>query len=183
MIEALKKGLARLRRLGRPDETAPREGHEAQIKQIVDEMAEQLRQDQLRPAGAFWIVQTRPDPEVFLAALLEVFDEAIAKATVESAAAAYQHAQLECACRCRAHHRVACPICVRYEACPLHTEANPADLQPQVLLNPRWVAEAVHRELTDLLPGVVEWNNPDLDSAYREALVEALARVLLPRAR
>ncbi|NJO82031.1 MAG: hypothetical protein HC828_04030 [Blastochloris sp.] len=183
MIDALKKGLARLRRLGRPDETTLRVGHEAQIKQIVDTMAEQLREDQLQPAGAFWIVRQRPDPEVFLAALLEVFDEAIARTTVEAATAAYQHADLECCCRCRAHHRVACPICVRYEACPLHADANPADLQPQALLNPRWVAEAVHRELTDLLPGVVEWTNPDLDSAYREALVEALARVLLPRAR
>jgi hypothetical protein len=182
MKDFLKRGLERLARLGRPDPNESRTDAEGQLKAIFDEMASQLREDQTRPRrGILWIATPRPDPDIFVAAAMEVLDQARAEAAHQAATAAYQYAELECGCRCRAHNKMACPKCVRYEACPLHSDVDPSTLKADLLADPVWVAQSINRELAEILPGVVEWDDDALDPYYREALVEAVARVVSAR--
>lgn len=174
-------GIARLRRLGRPDETTERTGIEAKIKEVMDDCFSRLREDVESGGRGPWIFTQRPDPEVYVAAILEICADERNDGIAEGAHAAYQHAELECVCRCRAHHRTGCPFCVQYESCAVHGDANPETLRPALLSDPYVVARALHRALGTHLPGMPDWDDPDLDQDYARAMVEAAAEVVASR--
>lgn len=101
----------------------------------------------------------------------------LADARLAGATAVREEARFRCCCRCRPHNRVACPVCLEVEVCPVHATPSEDQLRPNDLLDPRKIA----RELWDALSlSCMAWHECDPDAQDR--WTEAVRRIVVVRA-
>ena len=114
------RGRASERSLLSPD--APRHELEALGRELLADYADSLAARSERRAGRLWIFAKRTDDlELYTQALARLLERAEEKGRREGIMVATDDALDEdCACRCRAHRKTGCRICLRTEACPVH---------------------------------------------------------------
>lgn len=131
MLAAIKRGLERIRELGRKDEAEPRAGAEAQLKSILEAYHRELTEHENPTSRGVWIFQGEVDHEAFLQACVAVAEDELMAGRREGARAVDEFEGWDCACRCREHQRVACPTCLEVERCPVHGDDDPARVSPK----------------------------------------------------
>ncbi len=103
------------------------------MRGLLLDYVDRLRDDDARPRPeGVWIFQAQVDHELYLQAACALLEDAETRGRLEGAeaAGAFEGAD-ECACRCREHHRMACPLCLGVERCPVHMEDDPARISPR----------------------------------------------------
>lgn len=130
LASAIKRGLDRIRELGRKEEGEPREGAEAQLKAILEAYERALTEEESPTARGVWIFQQGVDHEAFLQSAMAVVEDVRMEGRREGAAAVDEFEGWECACRCKEHQRVGCPHCLEVERCPVHGDDDPARVSP-----------------------------------------------------
>lgn len=129
--DLIKKGLDRILKRGRPDPDAPREAIEAQMKELLDEYSEQVVADEgLDASRGVWIFKDQVDHEAFLQGAMTLVEQARDAGRREGAAAAGTMAGEDCACRCRDHGKVGCPLCLDVSKCPVHVDGDLSAVLP-----------------------------------------------------
>jgi hypothetical protein len=101
---------------------------ELQVKELLDEYVDEIREPQRNPPGV-WIFKRSPRHELYHRALVELLNDARNEGRREGAAAVGDILEDECACRCRKHDKIACPLCVDTRRCPVHSEPDPRLLE------------------------------------------------------
>ncbi len=130
--DLIKRGLKRILERGRPEPEVTREAIEAQLKDLFDEYSEQVRADDgLDASRGVWIFKGHVDHEAFLQAAMTLVDDAKEVGRREGAQAAGELDGEDCACICRDHGKVGCPLCLDVERCPAHCEGDPATISPK----------------------------------------------------
>lgn len=153
-----------------------------QIRAILDHFSEQLEHSYERKLP--WIFVPTPDREGTVALLCAIALRARDEGRKEGAAIMAAAAGERCACFCRVHERHACAKCLRVESCPIHDEASPLSLQPDLLEQPELLAETLYTEAADLAGAAGEaWTFWDeLEPVQRQIWTEAARRVVTARA-
>ena len=116
---ASQRGRASERSLLSPD--APRHELEALGRELLADYADALVARSKR-AGRLWIFSRRTDDlELYTQAFARLLERAEEKGRREGIMVATDdELDEDCACRCRAHRKAGCRICLRTEACPVH---------------------------------------------------------------
>lgn len=126
---AIRALLARARGRRR-DPTEPTEAFEGALKELLDDLVDRVEQDTGQGPPGVWIFRPRVDVPTYLRAILDLVDTELDRARYEAwAASCDPNADPQCGCRCRAHRRVACPICLDVHRCPAHSDPDPATLE------------------------------------------------------
>lgn len=173
MTNYFKAALRRLRERGRPEPTQSRPQLEQRAKDLLEAYAAELRGDVAKPIPrpGMWIFRQRLDHEVWVQALTELLDEAQMVGRREAGEAIADMLDEQCACRCRAHNKPACPHCLDVYGCPVHTEVSAKVLRPDYLRDPERVAEAVYRAWATGTK-MPDWDA--LDPATKANLIQAI---------
>lgn len=148
-------------------------------EQAVVDLLLDFRDRTVEPeSSAPWIFRATLDVDRYAGAILALLDEARATAYHEGVAAGSETPP-PCACRCRAHQKVACPKCLRVHSCPAHHFASSEALEVELLQDPIRTAEALYREARDLTGQGTPWG--ELDDVARDAHIEATRRIVATR--
>ncbi len=151
------------------------------LKAILDAYVDRLRGDMDRgsPAPGMWIFRKGIDHEAPLRAVEVLLAEARETGRREGAAALAEQMDYQCACRCRAHWKAACPKCLDVFGCPVHSEVDPSVLRPEFLKDPEAVARAIWDEYEARCEKGALWS--ELDGESRALYVESVRRVVTVR--
>lgn len=97
---------------------APRHLLEAVGRELLADLAEASHGERRR---GLWIFSAPVDLELYAQALARLLERAEEKGRREGILVASDpDLDDQCACRCRAHRKTGCRLCLRTEACPAH---------------------------------------------------------------
>lgn len=113
--QLLHRASKRLRAVGRPEPRDPETGPQTTDEKVRDVLT----------AFAFEIEESGKvlaHVDLYTHAVLTLIEDARFVGRFEGSQAALQMATDDCACRCHAHRRIACPRCLDTNPCPVHSE-------------------------------------------------------------
>ena len=157
---------------------------EQRVRGLLDDYREAIDADTIAKGSTMgWIFKAAVPHEVYREAMMALLREERIAGQREGAAEMAERANWTCICRCKAHGKIGCPLCLNVYGCPYHSEVDPKVLRPEMLEEPEALERAIAAEYAAIWRDFPDDpDEPDLHEWMRGPMVEALRRVVSVRA-